>query len=212
MHWNINNCCTSGDTSNSEILSGITCDEENITQNGNYVKHVGKLDVDICIPVITVNDGIDDNNYSIDIEALPVAFPQEYTPVVRLDGKDNTYYGGRDQNGNVINTSGFSTRVSLNESAVVKTEEQGRRLNWFHFDSDVDGNITIPIGAQSWSITILDPNSSDPIITMFNTTRSVPAPVGVISGSSESDNGKLNHVITTNANGNRLYVVYAITV
>ena len=191
-----------GTVSKSEILCGSVSGTSEVTGS-----------VSIELPTVTTFDAIGDANYETDVEALPVVFAEGIVPVVAIDERERSYFAGHDANGDEVINNGGSTRVSLNESAVIRTQEQGRRLEWTHLDSDVDGQvITIPVGVQSWSIAIIDPNGPDPLVTMVNGQRSVPAPVGVIEGNSENDMGILNHPIVSDANGNRLYIVYATKV
>lgn len=88
-----------------------------------------------------------------------------------------------------------------------------KQLAWSHLDSDVDGSpLTIPAGVQSWTIAIVDANGPDPVVTMSNGARTVPAPVGELFGSTQEDCDSMSHTITVDPNGNRVYVIYSTLV
>lgn len=144
-------------------------------------------------------DALINNNYTLDIEALPVGVPAGTYLPVRLGLNTQEYYQG---NGNTSITNAL--RVALPQSSVVKTEEQELPCSPNHRDTDVDGVVTIPAGVKSFSILITDPNGPDVQVTMSGVTRSVPAQVGSMYFDHLTDSP-----VVVDPNGNRAYIVYA---
>lgn len=104
-----------------------------------------RTETEISLPTITVQTN--PTSYPGDLEAMPIAFEEGYIPSVFIEAEDNEYYAGKDAAGNDILNQGYSTRVSLNTSAVVKTETQVEEKTVNFVNGTQTGTLNIPTGA-----------------------------------------------------------------
>ncbi len=143
------NGVNSGDTGEfAEIGAKVWFPESAVVK----VEEQNQQPTELDLPTVTIQDyaaneqqGGEDNNYTKDVEAMPVATEQDSYLNVQHRVYEQEYYQGGGTNG----FSDVSMKVALPSSMVMKTEEQVEQKTAQFFNGTQTTNLNIPAGAMN---------------------------------------------------------------